>query len=435
MDKKQFRRDLISIAVPVTLQCLLQSSFSIADQIMVGQLGSVSIAAIGLAGKFTGLCNTVVSAVVTAASIMVSQYVGKKDKGGEYRSWSLCLKVALAVAALFFVISIFFPSAVMGLYSSDPEAIAVASEYLRTVSLSFLPMALTLMASVALRCNDRAKLPMYATFFSVVLNTVLNYIFIFPLSMGAKGAAAATVISQCAATLVVVALGFRTFPKRSEGIGKEKYAVDFIKILLPIMLCEFFWSLGENVYGAVYGHIGTEAAAAMVLSYPVQGIMIGALTGVSQAAGIMVGKLLGREAREEALSSSRSLLAYGIGGSLMISLLIVLFRSPYLSIYNVEEEVREMGSLILVVYALVAPVKVTNMILSGGILRSGGRTDLTMYIDIIGTWCFGVPLALISSRLLHLPIHLVYFILSMEEVVRLAMGVFVYRKRKWMKSL
>ena len=50
MDKRQFRHDLFSIAIPVTLQCLLQSSFSIADQIMVGQLGSVSIAAIGFAG-------------------------------------------------------------------------------------------------------------------------------------------------------------------------------------------------------------------------------------------------------------------------------------------------------------------------------------------------------------------------------------------------
>ena len=74
MDKRRFHHDLLSIAVPVTLQCLLQSSFGIADQIMVGQLGSVSIAAIGFAGKFSGLCSTVINAVVTAASIMLSQY-------------------------------------------------------------------------------------------------------------------------------------------------------------------------------------------------------------------------------------------------------------------------------------------------------------------------------------------------------------------------
>ena len=122
-------------------------------------------------------------------------------------------------------------------------------------------------------------------------------------------------------------------------------------------------------------------------------------------------------------------------GSGIISILIILSRSFYLSIYNVEESVKSIGALILLVYAFVAPVKVSNMILAGGILRSGGRTDLTGAIDILGTWGLGVPLALISSSLLHLPIHLVYLILSMEEVVRLFVGFIVFRKGKWMKSL
>ena len=187
MDNRSFRHDLFSIALPVTLQCLLQSSFSIADQIMVGQLGSVSIAAIGFAGKFSGLCSTVVNAVVTAASIMLSQYVGRKDMEGEYQSFRLTSLSALLVSIVFFLLSFIAPSFIMGLYSKDSEAIAVASSYLRIVSFSFIPMTLTLMASASLRCNDKAKLPMYATFFSVILNTLLNYVFIFILRKGYTG--------------------------------------------------------------------------------------------------------------------------------------------------------------------------------------------------------------------------------------------------------
>ena len=208
-----------------------------------------------------------------------------------------------------------------------------------------------------------------------------------------------------------------------------------MKILLPIMVCEFLWSLGENVYGGVYGHIGTDSAAAMVLSYPIQNIMIGTLTGVSQAAGIMVGKMLGNKDYDDALWSSRRLVVYGLLGSGIISLLIMFTRPFYLSIYNVEESVRSIGSMILMVYAFIAPVKVGNMILAGGILRSGGRTDITGAIDILGTWGIGVPLALISSSLFHLPIHLVYLMLSLEEVVRLIVGFVVFKKGKWMKSL
>ena len=435
MDKRQFRHDLFSIAIPVTLQCLLQSSFSIADQIMVGQLGSVSIAAIGFAGKFTGLCSTVVNAVVTAASIMLSQYVGKKDREGEYRAFRLSLFSALSVAAFFFVLSLVFPHLIMGLYSSDGIAVGVAASYLRIVSLSFVPMAVTLMVSASLRCRDRAKLPMYATFFSVVLNTLLNYVFIFILQKGAEGAAWATVISQLVAFIVVLIMGYQTLPGKTEGRDKGEYGKAFLRILLPIMVCEFMWSLGENVYGGVYGHIGTAAAAAMVLSYPIQNIMIGTLTGVSQASGIMVGKMLGNKEYDNAVWASKKLIVYGLLGSGIISILIIASRPFYLSIYNVEESVKSIGSLILLVYAFIAPVKVSNMILAGGILRSGGRTDITGAIDIMGTWIFGVPLALISSSLLHLPIHLVYLILSMEEVVRLFVGFIVFRKGKWMKSL
>ena len=69
----EFRADLIGIALPVTLQSLLQSSFSMVDQIMIGQLGSESIAGIGLGGKFASIYTVVLGAVAAAAGIMAAQ--------------------------------------------------------------------------------------------------------------------------------------------------------------------------------------------------------------------------------------------------------------------------------------------------------------------------------------------------------------------------
>lgn len=86
-------------------------------------------------------------------------------------------------------------------------------------------------------------------------------------------------------------------------------------------------------------------------------------------------------------------------------------------------------------YALIAPFKVLNMILGGGIIRSGGRTKYVMYIDIVGTWIFGVPLGFLAAFVLKLPIPYVYFILSLEECIRLAISVGVFRKKKWMQQL
>ena len=89
----------------------------------------------------------------------------------------------------------------------------------------------------------------------------------------------------------------------------------------------------------------------------------------------------------------------------------------------------------MLAYALIAPFKVLNMIAGGGIIRSGGKTNYVMVIDMIGTWVFGVPLGLLSAFVWKLSIPYVYFILSLEECVRFAITVFVLRGKRWMQSL
>lgn len=173
----------------------------------------------------------------------------------------------------------------------------------------------------------------------------------------------------------------------------------------------------------------------MTLTNPLQSLIIGALSGVSQAAGVMIGKRLGADEPERAYQDSKRLMYTGLACSILLSLFVVLFNRYYVMIFQVEDEVRHMTRQLLIVYALVAPVKVQNMILGSGILRSGGRTTYVMIIDMIGTWIFGVPLGLLAAFVFHLPIAAVYFILSMEECVRLIISLTVFQKKKWMQRL
>lgn len=109
MEKKQtFERAVLKIALPVTLQSLLQSSFSVIDQVMIGRLGSGSIAGIGLGGKFASLYSVVLAAVASAAGIMISQYFGRKDEKSAGRSFLLNLALSVALAAVFFCFASFF---------------------------------------------------------------------------------------------------------------------------------------------------------------------------------------------------------------------------------------------------------------------------------------------------------------------------------------
>lgn len=439
---KSFFRNVCALAIPVTLQSMLQSSFSIVDQIMIGQLGSISVAGVGLAGKFSSIHSVIVSAVGAVAGIMISQYLGQKNKQEVRRSFYTNLLLAVGIAGLFTALCVLFPGTIMGLYTKDEATRQEAAAYLLIIAGTYLPLAGATLLSTLLRCMEKPKLPLYASLASAGVNTVLNYLFIFGKcgfpAMGARGAAMATVIAQCVNFLLMFIMLPRKellSNKRNGHTSPRMNWKQYFAMLCPILICELFWSLGENVYAIIYGHMGTDATAAMTLINPIQGLMIGALCGLSQAASILIGKKLGSGELENAYVSSKKLIVYGAVGSLVLSLVVIATRRAYVQIYQVEDTVKLLTQQILLAYAIVAPFKVLNMILGGGILRSGGRTKYAMFIDILGTWGFGVPLGLASAFLWNLPIPWVYFLLSLEEAIRFAVSMVVFHRKKWINQL
>lgn len=442
-ERTEFQKELLQIAVPVTLQCLMQSSFSVVDQIMTGQLGSISIAGIGLGGKFASIYSVVIAAVASVAGIMIAQYIGKRDAKEAGRSFYTNLAVSLILAAVFTLLSVMIPSQILGLYTNDKAAVQGGVEYLRIYALSFLPVAVTSMLSAYLRCVRAAKVPLYAGIFASAANTVLNYLLIFGKAgfpaMGVRGAAWASVMAQLIGCILTVILFFLLYRKNSWKIPFElrmdkAHMKQYLVILMPLLVCEFFWSLGENVYASIYGHVGTKALAAMTLTNPLQALVMGALSGVSQAAGVMIGKRLGADDTKSAYEDSKRMMYTGLACSILLSVCVIVFNKYYVMIFHVEDDVRLMTRYLLAVYAFVMPVKVQNMIL-GGILRSGGKTTFVMAIDMIGTWIFGVPSGLLAAFVFQLPIAAVYFVLSMEECVRVIISLVVFRKKKWMQTL
>lgn len=438
-----FFRSVCRLAIPAALQSMLQASFSVADQIIIGQLGSVEVAGVGLAGKFASILSVLAGAVGAAAGIMISQYLGQRNSREARRSFRVNLLLALGVAALFTGLCLLFPRRLMGLYSPDENTVSMAAEYLRIFSLTFLPSAGTTLLSTLLRCMERAYPPLFASLFAAVCNTGLNYILIFGrlgfAPMGVAGAAVASVISQVIGFLLILLLfGVHRGELGDGGDQPRKtpfHWAQYGAILLPILVCELMWSLGENIYAGIYGHLGTAACAAMTLLNPVQSLVIGALSGLSQAAGVLVGKRLGSGDYEDAYAASKKLLWYGLAGSLLLSAAVFLSRPYYALLYQVEPEVKALTRQIMTAYAIIAPFKVQNMILGGGIIRSGGKTGYVMAIDLIGTWVFGVPLGLLAAFAFRLTIPWVYFLLSLEECVRFAISLAVLRKRSWMGQL
>ena len=442
--KDHFFKAVCTLAIPVALQSMLQSSFSMVDQIMIGQLGEINVAGVGLAGKFASIYSVVISAIGAVAGIMIAQYLGQKNRSEVRRSFFTNLLLGAGIAGMFMVICTLFPNQIMGAYTKDVQTRQAAAEYLMLISGTFVPMAGATLLSTLFRCLEKPRLPLYASILSALLNTGLNYIMIFGKlgisPMGVRGAAFATVISQCANFLLMLLMlsknGFLL--KSNEGEPTATLRMNwgqYWSMLLPLLVCEVVWSLGENVYAAIYGHMSTDASAAMTLTNPIQGLVIGALCGLSQAASVIIGKHLGSGENERAYWSAKKLMVYGAIGSALLSVIVMIASKAYVGIYQVDNAVKTMTMQILFAYAIVVPFKVLNMILGGGIIRSGGRTKYVMFIDMVGTWCFGVPLGLLSAFVWKLSIPYVYFLLSLEECIRFGISLIVFRRRKWMNQL
>lgn len=439
-----FMRSLCKIAIPVTLQSMLQASFSIVDQIMIGQLGETSISAVGLCGNYSLMFSVVIGAVSTVAGILIAQFLGAEDTKEAWSSFYVSMVCGTMISALFLLLSGLFPAQILGFYTKDRGILQTGSVYFKIVAFSYIPVAISSVISAWLRCKEHAAIPLLASLGAVAANTGLNYVLIFGKlgfsPMGIRGAAIATLFSQLI-NLLCIFIGF-VVCVRKDG-DKPIFSLrfrklttkDYLVMILPILISEFLWSLGQNVESAVYGHLGTASLAAYTLTCPIQGLLTGALSGLSAAAGVMVGKRLGKEEYGEAYRESEKIMCAGLLGAISVSAILICLAGAYTGFYRVDNGVKAIGKILLVVFALYAPIKVENMILGGGILRSGGNTKLVMLIDTAGTWCIGIPLCLLSAYVFKWGIVGVYTLLTTEELFRLAVSLLVFRKRKWMISL
>ena len=441
---KEFKQKLLHIALPVTIQALMQSSLNLIDQIMIGSLGSACIAGIGLAGKFTSILSVLVAAIVSASGILISQYFGAKNEKGVRDSFYLPFYFSLLFVLIFSILSFFIPNQIMSLYADDGETISKAAVYLKIRTAGYLPSVITMFVSTLLRNMQKAKLPAIAGIVSIAINTFMNWllingVWIFP-RLEESGAAIATVLSQIFEMLIVTVLFLREKKKQNLFLHPTvSFSKTFIKnvssILAPILVGEALWSLGENVYAIIYGHLGTEPCAAMTLMYPIQGIAIGSLSGVASAAGIIVGNSLGAGDEKKAYGEALGFVRLTVTAGIIIGVFVCLISPLYVSLFNVAPETRTGTIKILAAFSAVFTAKVFNMVVGGGVLQAGGQTKFMTLVNIIGTWGCGVPFGFISAYVFKFPIWWVYFALSLEEYVRLAISVWLLKSRRWMKNV
>ncbi len=426
------------------LQNLFISSLSFFDTLMIGQLGAVQIAAVGLANQMFFLIMLFFFGVSSGSSIFIAQFWGNNDIKSIHKTMGIGLILSLTGAGFFTVISVAAPEFIMSIFSSDKAVIEVGAVYLRIVGISYLFSAVSITFSAALRSTEQTQTPLIATVFSLIVNIILNYLLIFGKfgfpELGVAGAAIATTIARGLELFIMLLI---TYKRKLTAAGSitSFLAIDnsflpvFFNIALPVILNEMVWALGMVVYKIVYARMGTQVIASANVVEAIQGLFFVIFIGTANGCAVMIGKKIGERDHDAARLYAKKFcfLALEVGTAIGI---MMYFSAPVIpKAFQVSPEIVFLSSRSLMSLAFILPIKAFNMHSIIGILRSGGDTRTSLFIELSSVWLVGVPLAIIGGLVLHLPIYYLYLLISIEEVYKSILSLFRIRSGKWINDL
>jgi len=439
-----FYKRALKLALPIAIHSLVISSVNMADVFMIGQLGETSIAALGISNQLMFMLILFLFGIMSGGQIFIAQFFGKNDKKNQDRVIGIMLLPALIVSLLAMLGATVFPTQLMSVFSNDQSVLNQSATYLMLVGLTYPFTAVSFVLNTVLRSTDRPNFPMYTSFSTLFINIFLNWVLIFgnlgfP-AMGIKGAAIATLIARCIETTLTVIVLFNSSSKARPII---KNVFDFkldltkkvAKTSLPVFINEITWAGGILALNIVFARLGTQSIATINIMDSVGRLSFAAFIGIAHAGGVILGQDIGAGKIKEVWENSKkfSFLAVGIG--LVTAILLGIFATDIVSIYNISETVSDYAVKTIYAWALILPLVAFNCLNIVGILRSGGDTKAALWIDIGALWAVGVPLAILGAFYLELPIYLVYLMAKVEEVIKFILGMHRYFSKKWIRNL
>lgn len=440
---EKFFKTLFILALPIIIQNLLMSSLSMADTMMVGALGDASVAAVGIGNQVNFLVQLFMFGIVGGSSIFISQFWGKKDKYNIKKTVGLSIVSSAIVGAVGTIIVLLGSSFIAKIFSDDIIVIHQVVTYLKVMSFSYIINAITIGLAFSLRSIEDSKSPMIVSAVAVFINIGLNYCLIFgefgmP-ELGVKGAAIATVIARYleASLLILIASRNEVFKgKVSEFLEFDvEFSKEVYKAVIPVLLNDICWGIGNFLYSVAYGQIGTEAMASVQICTNVQNIFMVLGMSMSSAALVMIGNQIGADEEDVAKDYGTKFVILSCLTGIIVGIALILSSNSIVGLFNVSTDVKMYSILILNIFSILAPIRMMNLVIIVGVLRGGGDAGYALKAEAIPMWLIGVPIAFIGAVILRLDVYYVVTLVSIEEIFKFILAFRRLRSGKWMNSV
>jgi len=442
---KSFIRTMLAIAIPVTLQNLLFSSLTFVDTLMIGALGDLPLAAVGMAGKWTWFLGIVLYGCTSGAAVFIAQYFGAGDERGIHRTYGLMSLLCVGTGLIFTALALLIPRRIVGAFTNDPAALETGTLYLRIVALAFPFQAIRRSTGTLMQSTQEVVIPFLSAVASVATNIVLNALLIFGLcgfpALGIAGAAIATVIASAVDAAFIHIAGWmkRTalcMPVKNMFAIDRSFVMRYLKIGAPAFVNEGIWALSYLIYCAIFGHMSTEAYAAITVVKSIEDLTCVAIFGLGSSCAVMIGSMIGQGDIDGAKRCARYHLILTAALSAVLGLGLIALRGVILSLFGVSATVRADASAVMMIFGLELVAHNLPYMMVCGVFRAGGDTRTGLIVDIFSAYLIGIPITAAAGLLLHLSVPATYLIMYLVEDV---FKVFVYGRHalsgKWIRPV
>lgn len=439
--KRSLRKEIVRLALPIALQQFMTALVGACDAIMLGKLSQDAMSAVSLATQVTFVFNLFMFAFMAGENMFVAQYYGKGDYTGISQVFSLVTKICGCIAVVFLAGTLFFPEQLMRILTNEETLIVLGSEYLRVIGISYVFSGIAQTFLAIMKNCGAVNMSTLINGVMVILNIALNAVFIFGLSgfpkMGIKGAALATVLAtvvQFLWSVGYVLCRIRAVKFSLKSCEKKLFG-RFWQKAVPLLINNLAWGIGFSMYSVIMGHLGTDAVAANGIANISKNLVVCFCLGLGNAGSIIVGNRLGADRLQEAKEVGETLTKTAIIAGI-VSGLVLIALSPFITkMVDLTPTARGYLQKMLLISSYYIAGKSVNCMTIGGIFAAGGDSKFGMLCDSVTLWCIIVPLGCICAFILKLPVMVVYFVLNLDEIIKLPVVYKHYKKYKWIKNL
>ena len=443
---KGFYKMVLAICIPIVIQNGFTNLASLLDNIMIGQLGTISMSGVSITNQLLQVFNVTIFGAMSGPGIFMAQFYGKKNKEGVENCFRIKLIIGIIITLLAIFLFYTFGQQLISLYLNDNpqdnlKTLNYGMDYLKIMIIGLIPFVITQVYSSSLRETGNTVLPMIASVVAVIVNFCINYILIFghfgfP-QLGVTGAAIGTVVSRVVEMSINIVGGYRnTYLKEAMVLKKVPLSLtkEMLKRGLPLLCNEILWSISIALISQSYSTRGIIAVAAINITTTVTNFFMIVCYAMGNSISIVVGQQLGAGEIEKAKDYDLKMLFMNFVMCLAIGIVLFNVSSLIPQIYNTSLEVKALASQLLKIAACMLPI-ISIYYSSYFTMRAGGKTFLTFLFDSGYTFVFTFMSALLLTRLTSLPILTIYLLVQCVDIPKATLGLVLVRKGIWVHNI